>query len=460
MLSISSSQARYNRQSIISGWRQDSLTHARVSIIGSHELAGFVGWGLAALGIGQLFVVDNRLVSSASPCFPFLQPTGEQQAAPALATTLTTLNPEIRAHGVPIRIQYDAHAYAIPPCDLIIDATNDLYTMQVCLAHGRRQNIPVVLAAASQQAGAMLVAADHPDATIEPLVDFYDQAQGALSSQVIGGMVVGEVRRLLLPLSEDQPTQGIVCYQQTHANRAGCTKALRPSYDEHGRLPHTLLVGAGALGTFAGLAIAVAGLCTRLTLVDPDMVEATNLNRQLLFYDAVGQPKASTLAARLRQIAPELDVNAIVDEVRESHLQNVDAVLLCVDNFAARAVVNKWAMRHKIRLVNGGSSPFQGEMAVVDPGQTACLNCQMRVDHLAEIEMGRRARCGETPEPSVVVTNQIVGGLMAAELENGSQPNGDVAPLSGVLAYDGRQAARLGLRSQRIACSCHEESNP
>ncbi len=449
---------RYARQMQIFGWNQERLAQARIALIGSDALAGFIAWGLAALGIGHIFVLDDRIVAATASRFPFLETAVQQRAAIALATSLMTLNPDIYAYGIPMRLLYDAHAYAIPECDVLIEATNDAQSKQICLVYGRQRNIPVILASASPLAGMMLVANDHQEVTAKVFLDYNEQPQGVVPSQLIGGLVIGEVRRLRLPLPDDRPTQGIIKYHQTYPNRFGFEYRHKETPNHMSKPLHTLIVGGGALGTFAGLGIALAGYNGRLTIVDPDTIESTNLNRQLLFYQAVGRPKATTLAARLQQLSPNLIARGIVAKVKEAHLADVDIILLCVDNFATRALVNKWAVRNKIPLVNGGSSPFQGEVTVYQPGQTPCLNCRLGVNQLAEAEADRRTRCSDTPEPSIVVTNQIIGGLMAAEAAISAQLYENVEPLSGILTYDSTEPVRICHHSPRPACLCYEES--
>ena len=440
---------RYVRQASIVGWDQARLTKARVVIIGSDVLAGFIGWSLAALGVGHVFIFDDRMVADGSPCFPLLATAAHQPAAPALAQTLITLNPHIEAYGLVVRLLYDAHAHAIPDCDLIIEATNDSQSKAICLAYGRQHQIPVILAASNQEAGEFITAETDYVLTVGSFQLYDDQPQGILPSQVIGGLVAGEVRRCLLPLPDDQPPAGIIRYQPRCPQRFGTFVPNQAVTDPLEGQPHVLIIGAGALGTFAALGLALAGRASRLTIVDPDRIESSNLNRQLLFYNSVGRPKATTLASQLQALCPDLVVTSHMDTVQEQHLQQADIALLCVDNFATRATVNEWAICRHLPLINGGSGPFHGEMVVYKPGQTACLGCYLGVNQLAEAEAGRRARCGDVPEPSVVISNQIIGGLMAAETAR-------VEPLSGILAYEAGQPARIGLRSLRPACACHQ----
>lgn len=452
-------RGRYARQELIQDWNQDTLAQAHVVIVGSDFLAGFVGWGLAALGIGQLTLIDDRVLDGTFPRFPGLEGTAGQLSIEALEYTLSRINSQITVRGIRLKLLYDAHLYAIPDCDIIVEATNGPQSKEICLEYMRRKGVPVILASAGDTCGECTVVTGQGQISLDNHRAYHRRRQSATPSQVIGALVLEEIRKLLLPLSNDQPANGLMRYNQVHPRRFGNTSQLDALQIGPSVTPrHCLIIGAGALGTYVGLGLALNGI-TRLTIVDPDMVEETNLNRQVLFYDAIGQPKATMLAEQLNRLCPYMETIGLVAPVTEEHFQGVDLALSCVDNFETRAYVNELASQCQVSLINGGTSPFTGEVMVYQPGKTACLDCHLGVNDLAEAEAGSRARCGDVPEASIVISNQLIGGLMAGEAQRLLQPETFGEPLAGIIEYDAFQPARLGIRSPRPPCRCHLRRN-
>ena len=144
---------RYQRQMNIPNWKQDDLTTSRITIVGSGLLIGSISWGLTALGVGEIFLLDDSRLTENIPSFPYLNIMSGQLAIEALAQTLCTINPHVTTHCIRLRLLYDAHMFAIPPCDVLIDATCDIQSKQICFAYGHSKNIPVIFASAGMTGG-------------------------------------------------------------------------------------------------------------------------------------------------------------------------------------------------------------------------------------------------------------------------------------------------------------------
>jgi molybdopterin/thiamine biosynthesis adenylyltransferase len=448
-------EVRYARQVAIEGWAQDKLTQARVVIIGSGTLAGIMGWGLAALGIGEICLLDDGVVAGDPLTFPYLEAIPGESAAEALANTLMTLNPHVIARGLPLKLLYKALAPAIPQCDVLVEATDDPLSKQICLEYGAGKDIPVILTATGETCGGYVVAQGSGQAPAQECL-IHGNQQGVIASQVIGGLVLEEVRKLLMPLEKDTFPQTSIQYDLSDPQRFGSAGRTTSTTAWLDKGHHCLVIGAGALGTYVSLGLALSGV-SKLTIVDPDVVEETNLNRQLLFYDSVGKPKAGELASKLERLCPALKAAAMQARVTEDHFEGIDLIFSCVDNFQTRALVNQLAGRLRIPLINGGTSAFGGEVAVYQPGKTACLDCHLNVNRLAleEREAGGRASCAHVAEASIVNSNVIVGGLMIGEASTILEPGALGSPLPGVIEYDAFSPARVGIRSSRLACRCH-----
>ena len=133
---------------------------------------------------------------------------------------------------------------------------------------------------------------------------------------------------------------------------------------------HALLVGAGGLGSPVLLYLAAAGVGT-ITVADPDVVDLSNLQRQIAHdMGQIGRAKVVSAAARIAAINPLVRVNAIEERLDATRLdtlvQAADVVLDCSDNFATRQAVNRACVQHARPLVSGAAIRFDGQLMVVD----------------------------------------------------------------------------------------------
>jgi molybdopterin/thiamine biosynthesis adenylyltransferase len=142
-----------------------------------------------------------------------------------------------------------------------------------------------------------------------------------------------------------------------------------------------LIVGAGGLGSPVALYLGTAGI-GRLTIVDHDTVDLTNLQRQIAHrHDRIGQPKAVSARATLLAIDPALQVTALTERVDEHALDRLlpdcDLVLDCSDNFRTRHAVNAACVRHRRPLVSGAAIGFDGQVSVYDTrrAEAPCYAC-------------------------------------------------------------------------------------
>lgn len=134
---------------------------------------------------------------------------------------------------------------------------------------------------------------------------------------------------------------------------------------------HVLIVGAGGLGAPAALYLAAAGV-GQITLVDPDVVDLTNLQRQIIHSTAnIGQPKVESASLRLAAMNPLTRVHAFQTAADApwlaEHLERVDVVLDCSDNFPTRQLVNHACVTQSKPLVSGAALRFDGQVSVFDP---------------------------------------------------------------------------------------------
>jgi adenylyltransferase/sulfurtransferase len=144
---------------------------------------------------------------------------------------------------------------------------------------------------------------------------------------------------------------------------------------------HAVIIGVGGLGSPAALYLASAGI-GRLTLVDDDRVDLTNLQRQILHSEArVGMAKAESGKIGVAALNPTVNVRTVEKRLAGAELDaliaDADLVLDCCDNFATRHAINRACVRHRKPLVSGAAIRFDGQISVYDlrRDDAPCYHC-------------------------------------------------------------------------------------
>ncbi len=144
---------------------------------------------------------------------------------------------------------------------------------------------------------------------------------------------------------------------------------------------HVLVIGAGGLGSPVLMYLGTAGV-GRITVVDHDTVDLTNLQRQIAHnLSRVGTPKVTSAAQTIAAINPEIEVIALQERADAARLDELvagaDLVLDCSDNFATRHDVNAACVKHHKPLVSGAAIGFDGQVSVYDTRSEAnpCYAC-------------------------------------------------------------------------------------
>jgi len=153
------------------------------------------------------------------------------------------------------------------------------------------------------------------------------------------------------------------------------------------------IVGLGGLGSVIAMNLARAG-AGYLRLIDRDIVEPDNLQRQVLFDESdVGATKAFASKKRILSINSGIKIDAICDDLNEKSakklLSGVDIILDGTDNMEARMVLNSFAVKNKIPLIYGAAVRDKGMALAVIPGKTACLKCIFQRVSGLEMDCGR-----------------------------------------------------------------------
>ncbi|HEY8626739.1 MAG TPA: molybdopterin-synthase adenylyltransferase MoeB [Gaiellaceae bacterium] len=159
---------------------------------------------------------------------------------------------------------------------------------------------------------------------------------------------------------------------------------LIPEVGEAGQLKlldsRILLVGAGGLGSPAALYLAAAGVGT-IGLIDADVVDASNLQRQVLHSTTtIGEPKVDSARRALEALNPDVTVRTFQERLTSENVDKIlsegwDVIVDGADNFPTRYLVNDASVWHGIPVVHGSIFRFEGQVTVFKPGDGPCYRC-------------------------------------------------------------------------------------
>lgn len=218
---------------------------------------------------------------------------------------------------------------------------------------------------------------------------------------------------------------------------------------------HVVIIGAGGLGSAAAPYLAAAGV-QKITLIDHDTVDLTNLQRQIMHQqESIGQAKVLSGKNMLEKLNPNLAVKAIQEKADEKLLDNLlqdtTVVLDCSDNFTTRQLVNKMCVKHGVPLVSGSAIKFDGQVTVLDSSKTnaPCYACLFPPEQIFD-----EVQCSTMGVFSPLVG--IIGAMQAAQALQLIMHIGE--PLTGrLLLWDARstemQEIKVSKRDNCPVCS-------
>lgn len=380
----------------IEGWNQGALEQARIGVVGDEDLlASMFILSASALGINELVVIapvlDGRFVEMAGKVNPRLSLTHLQgfYTHPALDDLFGE-------------------------CNLFVDLSHYGLANKLLLEKAFREKVPLVRGFCFERKDrqgfhVFTYMRGREWRELERIVSPHNlpgkHFDDAVLNTVVAGIVLEEAKSILM---HQRISQSLIGYER---DRLG---DLDP-------LLRILIVGAGALGNFVGLGLACSGY-RHCTFMDPDVVELTNLNRQVLFHDALGRYKAEVLSRRLNLLFGMKSTSRMGYFLKDTDLSPYDVVFDCVDNFETRIVLSEECKDQRKKLISGGTSAHAGQVVVYDPTRHRATPAELL--GLSDIVSRRgaqsilreRAACTYTPDPSVIMTNQIAAGFMVDSL--------------------------------------------
>lgn len=140
-----------------------------------------------------------------------------------------------------------------------------------------------------------------------------------------------------------------------------------------------VIAGVGGLGSAIATYLAAAGV-GYIRIVDEDIVENSNLNRQTLYHEQdIGACKVKAAEKTIRALGKDIEVDAICRHIDEKNVRELvhgtDLILDGMDNFSARYILNSASLDENIPFIHGAVNGFYGQVTTILPGITSCLRC-------------------------------------------------------------------------------------
>ena len=177
---------------------------------------------------------------------------------------------------------------------------------------------------------------------------------------------------------------------------------------------HVLIIGAGGLGSACAPYLVASGI-GKLTIVDDDVVDLTNLQRQIM-HDTpqIGQPKVLSAQTMLNRLNPHIEVIPVRQRadpcLLDQLIPNATLVIDCTDNFSTRQMINSACVKHRTPLIFGAAVQFDGQFSVFDTrrADSPCYACLF-----SPTESFAEAHCSSMGVFSPLVG--IIGSIQAAQ---------------------------------------------
>jgi molybdopterin/thiamine biosynthesis adenylyltransferase len=493
--------------------RQLKLYDSKVLVLGTGCLSQMVLASLAGIGIGNIRIldipdIDLQIDSTDSTgetghgkndflCNP--SSSGENR----LKEIETSLREIHHAYGTWLEDRYSLSSFhsefdnrlvdEFGP-HAIIDATNSPGSKKAALDYiSAHPTLPLIsLSSSASQAAVSCYVPTEISPGVQPLDsqsldsspdglsldaiihnEFSGKAQGPFTSGIAAGLAVEELRRLRFRYNDDGTDENLpngqrLIYNLYSSDRKGLgSDILQIPVDFAGK--KILIAGAGALGNFVSLELALLG-AGRIDIIDMDTVEDSNVSRQILLRNRVGELKSKAVAERLKEISPSSDTRWINGKIGEPDILDPDLISLygskygleykdmengaelitekrlldagydiifgCFDNKYARLWLDTFATRNSIPYIDGGTNPYSGQLGVYVPGLTQPLGVQIGFRNFPEQNSCRK-------DPSTIIPNAIIGSAMVAEsipvLAGSLEPGRSARRFR----YEGENSARL-----------------
>jgi ThiF family protein len=383
---------RLDRQLRIPGWDQQALEGARIAVFGDDDLlASLYVLAAAALGLNDVVLIAPTWHSG-------------------LVETARKVNPKLRLALLEGLYTHPILDEIFWPCTAMVDLTHYSLANKLLLEKAFRSGVPVIRGICRKENGAEGLAIF----TYRKGREWQELSEALSPSNLPGAHFDDGILDLVAAGIALEETKNLVMGQRVSE---ALISYRRPEVAPPAPDSGAVIIGAGALGNFVALGLAFAGV-RDITVIDPDVVDATNLNRQVLLAGGVGRSKAEVLCETLRALFGIKAKARVAYVRRDTDLSEYDTIFDCVDNFETRIILSETCRGEGKVLISGGTGPEAGQVVVFDPKRGSetpadVLGLYEILEQRAVDAYEREtASCLYRPEPSVVMANQIVGGLM------------------------------------------------
>jgi molybdopterin/thiamine biosynthesis adenylyltransferase len=392
---------RYDRQELVPGWNQQAIETTKVVVISRGWVGTFLVWALASMGVREIIWVGReRKKTSALANFLLAMPSRFD----GCVITDYPFDPE-----KPGELEWVLGGRG---ADLIACCAASLHVQAISQAVALRRGIPFLSGSAA--GGGWF-------GTTPPL-DGDRKGQHPIVAMIVSGLLADQVREMRCESGNRIPLQ------------EGELGLEFPVPTRHAR---ALLIGVGAVGTYAAVALAVAGY--DLSLVDFDVVEETNLPRQGLFNQLHVQEKEfKATAARdvLSRLFPETQISASVCRVDNNYRSTIEelrptVIVSAVDNAKGRLdVAELGRVVGPTPVVNSGTDVFAADVFVQDrtgPELDTQMYGALSIAAGNEASAHRQTRCNV--DPSYVVPGLMAGAMAAGRAIQAAQLYQGLSPM-------------------------------
>ena len=389
-------EERLDRQLRIPGWNQRALEVARIGVVGDADLlASLFVLSSSALGLKDLVVLAPGMDRN-------------------LRGIAERLNPALRICFVEGLYTHPILEDLFTGCRAIVDLSRYGLANKLLLGKGLRDGTPVVRGFCydgedEQGVKVFTYVRGREWEELRELVSEagfpQDHFDDGVLDIIAAGLALEETKNVLM---DRKTSEDVVTYARARLASIG-------------RGTRVCVVGAGALGNFVGLGLACSGF-RDVVFFDPEAAEVTNLNRQVFLAGAVGSNKAEALADSLNGMFGTAYQGYGRSLGRDTDISGYGVVFDCVDNFETKIVLSEKCREKGKILVSGGTGAETGQAIVYDPGRKKETPAEVLglVGIVGEREEGGRpgkgASCDYVPDPSVIMTNMIIAGVMVDSL--------------------------------------------
>lgn len=375
--------ADYSRQSKI--FDQAVLRNSQIAVVGAGNTADFFLLYAAGLGIGNILLFNK----------------GECGFLKKDYSLVSRINSEIAFETVNTSFE----PAFIGKIDALADFTDNKSSKKEALNYCARRSVKLFASASP------LETVYSPSMIYSLLWNpSVHSSQLPFVSAINAAIALDEIRKSLLDLPGDEKSSGKLYFNIASKRRFFEKPSVVEMLNEPGFIPKTkraLIIGAGGIGTYVALNLALLGI--PLEMYDGDKVEPSNLNRQILYYGAVGKNKAKALKEKLEMLF-NADIQANSFHFGKNHAKaGYSAVFSCVDSWPARKIINAYALKNNIPLIDAGVGPFTARLDICN--KNTCLECRRGKIQERKSEGG----CASLQESNVVMCNAFIGAMAVAE---------------------------------------------